>query len=147
MPLNWFIENPFQNWTRRSSQLIGTVFLMVDYRMPLAPLREELKRLCEETPEWDRRVCVLQVTDANEQAMQLRALVSSTDSGCSWDLRCRVREGLICYVQAHHPDALPRWRGELDRSRPPSDTIPVPASPEPQHAPSPEDGGPRRRTA
>ncbi len=146
VPLNWFIENPFQNWTRRSSQLIGTVFLMVDYRMPLAPLREELKRLCEEAPEWDRRVCVLQVTDANEQAMQLRALVSSTDSGRNWDLRCHVREGLICYVQAQHPEALPRWRGELDRRPPRSDPMSVPASLEPQHAPSPEDGGPRRET-
>jgi small-conductance mechanosensitive channel len=143
VPLNWFIENSFQNWTRRSSQLIGTVFLMLDYRMPLAPLREELQRLCNEAPEWDRRVCVLQVTDANEHAMQLRALVSSTDSGRNWDLRCRVREGLICYVQAHHPDALPRWRGELERGHP-TEQPPMPRSPEPQHSPSPEDGGPLR---
>jgi small-conductance mechanosensitive channel len=146
VPLNWFIENPFQNWTRRSSQLIGTVFLMLDYRMPLAPLREELKRLCEEAPEWDRRVCLLQVTDANDRSMQLRALVSSTDSGRNWDLRCHVREGLINYVQTHHPDALPRWRGELERSHPPLDQPAVSVSPEPQHAPSPEDGGPRRGT-
>ena len=144
VPLNWFIENPFQNWTRRSSQLVGAVFLMVDYRMPLAPLREELKRLCDEAPEWDRRVCVLQLTDANEHAMQLRVLVSSADSGRNWDLRCRVREGLIGYIQAHHPEALPRWRGELDRSHPATDEASIPASPEPQHAPSPEDGGPRR---
>lgn len=143
VPLNWFIENPFQNWTRRSSQLIGTVFLMLDYRMPLAPLREELKRLCREAPEWDGRVCVLQVTDANEHAMQLRALVSSSDSGRGWDLRCRVREGLICYVQTHHPDALPRWRGELERAHS-TDQPPMPRSPEPQHSPSPEDGGPLR---
>jgi small-conductance mechanosensitive channel len=143
VPLNWFIENPFQNWTRRSSQLIGTVFLMLDYRTPLAPLRDELQRLCNEAPEWDRRVCVLQVTDTNEHAMQLRALVSSTDSGRNWDLRCRVREGLICYVQAHHPDALPRWRGELERGHP-TDQPPMPRSPGPQHSPSPEDGGPLR---
>lgn len=147
VPLNWFIENPFQNWTRSSSQLIGSVFLMVDYRLPLAPLREELKRLCEEAPEWDRRVCVLQVTDTNEHAMQLRALVSSADSGRSWDLRCRVREGLLGYIQAHHPDALPRWRGELERNHPPMDPTSVPASPEPQSSPSPEDGGPRREAS
>ena len=144
VPLNWFIENPFQNWTRTGSQLIGTVFLMLDYRMPLAPLRDELKRLCREAPEWDGRVCVLQVTDTNEHAMQLRALVSSADSGRSWDLRCHVREGLIAYVQAHHPEALPRWRGELERSDHPPEQPPMPRNPESQHSPSPEDGGPRR---
>jgi small-conductance mechanosensitive channel len=144
VPLNWFIENPFQNWTRTGSQLIGTVFLMLDYRMPLAPLRDELKRLCSEAPEWDGRVCVLQVTDANEHAMQLRALVSASDSGRGWDLRCHVREGLIAYVQANYPEALPRWRGELERSGQPSEQPPMPRNPEPQHSPSPEDGGPLR---
>jgi small-conductance mechanosensitive channel len=144
VPLNWFIENPFQNWTRTGSQLIGTVFLMLDYLMPLAPLREELQRLCREAPEWDGRVCVLQVTDANEHAMQLRALVSSSDSGRGWDLRCHVREGLIAYVQANHPEALPRWRGELERSGHAPEQPPAPRNPEPQHSPSPEDGGPLR---
>jgi small-conductance mechanosensitive channel len=144
VPLNWFIENPFQNWTRTGAQLIGTVFLMLDYRTPLAPLRDELQRLCSEAPEWDGRVCVLQVTDANEHAMQLRALVSSSDSGRGWDLRCHVREGLIAYVQANHPEALPRWRGELERSGHPPEQPPLPRNPEPQHSPSPEDGGPLR---
>jgi small-conductance mechanosensitive channel len=144
VPLNWFIENPFQNWTRTGAQLIGTVFLMLDYRTPLAPLRDELQRLCSEAPEWDGRVCVLQVTDANEHAMQLRALVSSSDSGRGWDLRCHVREGLIAYVQANHPEALPRWRGELERSAHPPEQPPMPRNTEPQHSPSPEDGGPLR---
>ncbi|MFC5437891.1 mechanosensitive ion channel family protein [Rhodanobacter umsongensis] len=144
VPLNWFIEHPFQNWTRTGSQLIGTVFLMLDYRMPLAPLRDELKRLCRGAPEWDGRVCVLQVTDAGEHAMQLRVLVSSSDSGRGWDLRCHVREGLIAYVQANHPEALPRWRGELKRSGHPPEQPPTPRNPEPQHSPSPEDGGPLR---
>jgi len=112
VPLQWFIENPFQNWTRTSAQLIGTVFLWADYRLPLAPLREELQRLCREAPEWDGRVCVLQVTDASERSMQLRALVSARDSGQAWDLRCRIREGLIAYVQMHWPDCLPRLRVE-----------------------------------
>ncbi len=93
VPLQWFIENPFSNWTRSSSQIIGTVFLYVDYRMPLAPLREELARIVEAAPEWDGRVQVLQVTEGTERSMQLRALVSSLDSGLNWDLRCRVREG------------------------------------------------------
>jgi small-conductance mechanosensitive channel len=113
VPLQWFIENPFANWTKSSSQIIGTVFLHVDYRMPLAPLREELGRIVEQAPEWDRRVQVLQVTDATDRAMQLRVLVSSNDSGLNWDLRCRVREGLLVFVQMHYPQYLPRARAEV----------------------------------
>ncbi|MFC4764482.1 mechanosensitive ion channel family protein [Dyella koreensis] len=112
VPLNYFIENPFENWTRRTARLIGTVFLWVDYRLPLAPLRTELERLCREAPEWDGRVCVLQVVEAGERAMQLRALVSSADSGQGWDLRCRVREGLIGFVQREYPECLPVMRLE-----------------------------------
>jgi small-conductance mechanosensitive channel len=113
VPLQWFIENPFTNWTRSSAQIIGTVFLFVDYRMPLAPLREELARIVESAPEWDRRVQVLQVTDGTERSMQLRALVSSLDSGLNWDLRCRVREGLLGFIQQHYPQYLPRARAEV----------------------------------
>ena len=113
VPLQWFIENPFQNWTRRSAQIIGTVFLWSDYRLPLAPVREELERLVREAPEWDERVCVLQVTEAGERSMQLRALVSARDSGQAWDLRCKVREGLLNFIQRHHPECLPRVRAEL----------------------------------
>ena len=113
VPLQWFIENPFANWTRSSSQIIGTVFLYVDYRMPLAPLREELARIVEAAPEWDRRVQVLQVTDGTERAMQLRALVSSLDSGLNWDLRCRVREGLLDFIQQRYPQYLPRARADV----------------------------------
>lgn len=110
VPLQWFIENPFENWTRTTSQLIGTVFLWLDYRIPLDPLREELKRLCEAAQEWDGRVCVLQVTDTNDRAIQVRALVSARASGEAWDLRCKIREGLIAWVQEHQPDCLPRLR-------------------------------------
>ena len=117
VPLQWFIENPFANWTRSSSQIIGTVFLYVDYRMPLAPLREELARIVEAAPEWDRRVQVLQVTDGTERAMQLRALVSSLDSGLNWDLRCRVREGLLDFIQQRYPQYLPRARADVRPTR------------------------------
>jgi small-conductance mechanosensitive channel len=143
VPLNWFIEHPFQNWTRASAQIVGTVFLWLDYRVPMAPLREELARLCREAPEWDRRVCVLQVTDASERALQLRALVSSADSGRNWDLRCRVREGLLAFVQANFPQALPRWRGECSEpAEAPGDATrrPVRYPPPPQRSPHPEDG-------
>ena len=110
VPLEYFISKPFQNWTRTTSRIIGSVFVWVDYTLPLEPLRAELQRLCEGAKEWDRRVCVLQVTDANERAMQLRALVSSTGSAQNWDLRCIVREGLIAYIAREYPDALPVMR-------------------------------------
>jgi small-conductance mechanosensitive channel len=113
VPLQWFIENPFTNWTRNSSQIIGTVFLYVDYRMPLDVLRTELERILQTAPEWDGRVQVLQVTDATEKSMQLRALVSSFDSGLNWDLRCRVREGLLRFMQSAYPQFLPRTRADL----------------------------------
>lgn len=110
IPLQWFIENPFQNWTRSTSQIIGTVFLHVDYSMPLAPLRAEARRLCEASAHWDGRLCLLQVTEAAERTMQLRVLVTAVDSGKAWDLRCEVREGLLTFIQQHHPQHLPQWR-------------------------------------
>jgi small-conductance mechanosensitive channel len=113
VPLQWFVENSFANWTRSNSQIIGTVFLHVDYLMPLAPLRKELARILEQAPEWDRRVQVLQVTDATERTMQLRVLVSSQDSGLNWDLRCRVREGLLVFIQSHYRQYLPRARADV----------------------------------
>ncbi|WP_049124541.1 mechanosensitive ion channel family protein, partial [Burkholderia cenocepacia] len=133
VPLQWIIENPFTNWTRSSAEIIGTVYLSVDYRTPLAPLREELARLVHAAPEWDGRVQVLQVTDATERTMQLRALVSAADSSSCWDLRCRVREGLIAYLQDRYPQCLPRSRMELY----PHESAPDAPNPERPHARSP----------
>ena len=113
IPLQWFIENPFQNWTRRSAEIIGTVFLWTDYRMPMAPLRAECQRLCEAAPEWDGRLCKLQVTEAGEHSMQLRLLATATDSGKAWDLRCFVREGLIAFIAREYPQYLPVTRATL----------------------------------
>src|SRR5260364_19128 len=110
VPLQWFIENPFQNWTRTNAQIIGSIFLWVDYRLPLEPLRDELVRLCNAAPEWDHRAQVLQVTDTSERAMQLRVLVSSANSALNWDLRCKIREGLIEFIQRHYPSYLPHMR-------------------------------------
>jgi small-conductance mechanosensitive channel len=114
VPLQWFIENPFQNWTRSSSEILGTVWLWVDYRMPLQPLREELARVCKAASEWDGRVQVLQATEATERALQLRLLVSSADSSMNWDLRCKVREALIDFMQKNYPDYLPRQRTQIN---------------------------------
>jgi small-conductance mechanosensitive channel len=110
IPLQWFIEHPFQNWTRRTSEIIGSVFFWVDFRMPLAPLRRQVERICAEAAEWDRRLSLLQVTDTSERAMQLRVLVSATDSSRCWDLRCKVREGLIQFMQSRYPEFLPNTR-------------------------------------
>jgi len=115
VPLQYFIEKPFQNWTLTSSELLGTAFLWVDYGMPLEPLRAELRRVCEASREWDRRVCLIQVTDTSERAMQLRVLVSAADAGRAWDLRCLVREALIAYLQREWPQFLPRLRAEVAR--------------------------------
>lgn len=112
VPLEWWTQHPFQNWTRTSAEIIGSVFLWVDYRMPLEPLRQELSRVCQSSVLWDGRVCLLQVTEAGEHAMQLRCLVSSADSPRNWDLRCEVREKLLAYVQSHYPGYLPHLRGE-----------------------------------
>jgi small-conductance mechanosensitive channel len=114
VPLQQFIEKPFQNWTRVTSQILGAVFIWVDYGTPLEALRQELKRVCEAAPEWDRRVAIIQVTDANERAMQLRALVSSADAARNWDLRCLVRERLIEFIRREYPASLPRLRAALD---------------------------------
>ncbi|MDR3451649.1 MAG: mechanosensitive ion channel [Rhodoferax sp.] len=113
IPLQWFIENPFHNWTRKSASIIGTVFLWVDYRMPLEPLRKEAQRVCDAAPEWDRRLCKLQVTEAGKSAIELRLLVSSASSGQNWDLRCRVREALVDFMQREYPQHLPLMRAEL----------------------------------
>ncbi|WP_395701520.1 mechanosensitive ion channel family protein [Aquabacterium sp.] len=115
IPLQWFIEHPFQNWTRRDAALLGTVMLWLDFGTPLAALRTEALRLCERDPNWDRRVCVVQVTETSERAMQVRVLVSAASSGACFDLRCAVREGLIAFLHQHHPQALPRLRAELPR--------------------------------
>lgn len=113
VPLQYWIEKPFQNWTRSSSELIGTVFLWVDYRMPLAPLRTELQRICEASVHWDQRLAMIQVTEAGPQAMQLRCLVTSASASASWDLRCEVREGLLDFMQREYATFLPRQRAEV----------------------------------
>ncbi|RYE53840.1 MAG: mechanosensitive ion channel family protein, partial [Sphingobacteriales bacterium] len=119
VPLQYFIEHPFQNWTRKTSNLIGSLFLWVDYAMPLEPLRKELDKLCAQSPNlWDGKVCVLQVTEATEKAIQLRILVSTKDSSSNWDLRCFVREKLINFISLNYPECLPQVRANLHEETP-----------------------------
>jgi len=127
IPLQWFIENPFENWTRSNAQIIGSVFVWVDYRMPLEPLRQAAQRACEAAAEWDKRLCLLQVTEAGERSMQLRLLLTSANSSLNWDLRCKVREALIDFMQRDYPQFLPQMRAQLT-SPAASDTPPDPAA-------------------
>lgn len=113
LPLSYFLEHPFQNWTRRTAELIGSVFIYVDYTVPVEEVRKELRRIVESNPKWRGEVCVLQVTDATTNCIQLRALVDARDSSSAWDLRCDVRESLIQFLQEKYPQGLPRVRTEF----------------------------------
>ncbi len=113
VPLSYFIEQPFQNWTRQSSDILGTAFLYVDYTVPIEPLRAELERVVHASPLWDGNVCGLQVTNLSERTMELRCLVSSAGSSESFDLRCLVREKMIEYLRERYPLALPTARIQL----------------------------------
>lgn len=110
VPLEWWTQHPFQNWTRNNAQILGSVLLWLDHRQSVPALRQELERFVGAHPLWDGRVCELEVTDVSEKAMQVRCLVSSRDSSQSWKLRCAVREHLIQVVQTAHPQGLPRLR-------------------------------------
>ena len=112
LPLSYFIEKPFQNWTRANSRLLGSVFVWTDYTLPLDEARAALKEIIESHPLWDKRFWNLQVTDASEKTMQLRVLATSADSSKSWDLRCDIREKFILWIQKNHPQRLPRLRVE-----------------------------------
>ena len=115
LPISYFIEKPFQNWTRVTADLLGTVFLYTDYTVPVDAVREELHRILKSTDMWDGKAWVLQVTNATEHTMELRALMSSSDSPTSWNLRCLVREKLITFLQQNYPESLPRTRVEMER--------------------------------
>ena len=110
LPITYFIEKPFQNWTRITSQILGTVFLYVDYTFPVNELREEFNRLLKTTKLWDKRVGVLQVTDSKEHTIELRALMSARNSSDAFDLRCYIRENLLKYITTHMPQSLPQTR-------------------------------------
>lgn len=113
VPSTYFLEKPFQNWTRTSADILGTVFIYTDYTMPFEPLRKELSRLLESNPLWDKKVNVLQITDAKQTTVEIRALMSAANSPDAWDLRVYVREKLIEFIQREYPQCLPRTRVEI----------------------------------
>lgn len=115
LPTTYFIEKPFQNWTRVSADILGTVFIYTDYTVPIDKLREELTRVLESDKNWDGKVNVLQVTDSTEKTMEIRALMSAVDSPSAWDLRVNVREKLIDFLQKNFPESLPKSRIDIAR--------------------------------
>ena len=110
VPLTYFIEKPFENWTRERAELMGTSFLHVDYSVPVPALRAELERLLQDAPQWDQKTAGCQVTDLTAQTMEVRCLMSARNAGDLFDLRCLVREGMIAFIREKYPDAFPRMR-------------------------------------
>ncbi len=110
LPSTYFLEKPFQNWTRTTADIIGTVFLYTDYNISFDDLRQELDRILDETPLWDKNVKVLQVTESKETTVETRILVSAKNSPTAWDLRVHVREKMIDYIQKNYPESLPKTR-------------------------------------
>lgn len=110
VPLSYFIEKTFQNWTRTTADILGTVMIYADYTAPVQELREELHRILETTDLWDKRTWALQVTDATESTIQIRALMSARNGPAAFDLRCYVREKLVQYLRDRYPLALPKQR-------------------------------------
>lgn len=118
VPLSYFIEKPFQNWTRESASIIGAVFWYMDYTVPVDRVRAKLEELVRASPYWDGQVVNLQVTETDKDVITLRGLMSARTSPIAWDLRCEIREKLLVWLQAEYPGALPRLRGEMEM-RPP----------------------------
>ena len=115
LPISYFIERPFQNWTRTQADILGSVFIYADYTVPVKELRAEFERILRESPYWDKKVKVVQVTNATEHTVELRFLMSAADSPTAWNLRCEVREKLLGFLQERFPQGLPRTRVELRR--------------------------------
>ena len=113
LPIRYFIEKPFQNWTRTTTELLGTAFFYLDFSIPIDQLRKEFNRLVESSPLWDKRVKVLQVTDMKERSVEVRTLASARNSSEAFDLRCYIRENIILFIQKNYPESFPKNRSEV----------------------------------
>jgi small-conductance mechanosensitive channel len=131
LPINYFLEKPFQNWTRSSSEIMGTVFLHLDYSAPFDKIRQEFMRLLDASDLWDKRVGGMQVTDTTESAVEVRLLVSAVNSGNAFDLRCYIRENIIGFIQQNYPDCLPKARTVFSTENPASTSGNVTAEQQP----------------
>jgi small-conductance mechanosensitive channel len=110
LPINYFIEKPFQNWTRTGSEIMGTAMLYLDYNVPVEEIRKEFMRLVQQSELWDKRVAALQVTNLTDKTVELRCLISANNASQSFDLRCFLRENLLSYIKANYPQSLPQTR-------------------------------------
>jgi small-conductance mechanosensitive channel len=126
LPINYFITKPFQNWTRGSSDLIGSVFLYMDYSLPMDKIREEFTSLLKKNPRWDGRVNAIQVTDCKERVIEVRLVMSARNAGDTFDLRCYIREEMITFVQRNYPECLPKTRSEAIVQREDDNQEPTP---------------------
>lgn len=124
VPVSQFLEKPFQNWTRETSQLLGSVFWYLDPAADIPRLRAKLEELVKANPRWDGRFCNLQVTDTKPEAIEVRGLMTAKDASTAFDLRCDIREGLLAYIRAEMPEALVRTRGLLDFTPRPEPALP-----------------------
>tara|TARA_R110001583_G_scaffold33438_4_gene112936 strand:- start:28512 stop:29423 length:912 start_codon:yes stop_codon:yes gene_type:complete len=114
LPTTYFLDKPFQNWTRTSADIVGTVFIYTDYTISFVALREELTGLLNSSELWDKKVNVLQVTDSKETTIEIRILVSAKNSPTAWDLRVFIREKMIEYIQKNYPESLPKTRINIE---------------------------------
>ena len=115
LPINYFLEKPFQNWTRTTSEILGTVFIYLDYNAPMDAIRTEFVRLLNQSELWDKRVGIIQVTNTTEQTIEVRALMSAENSSEAFDLRCFIREKLVEFIYTNYPECLPKTRATIDR--------------------------------
>ncbi|MGV8962200.1 MAG: mechanosensitive ion channel family protein [Candidatus Saccharimonadaceae bacterium] len=106
VPIDYFLENPIQNWTSSTSHIIGTVYFYVSYDLPLDPIRKKLESYVKTNPKWDGRVQNVQVTDSKEWYKEIRILISSADSSINWDLRVEVREEIIDFINKNYPGSF-----------------------------------------
>ena len=129
VPLTYFIEKPFQNWTRKTGTIIGSVYWWLDYRAPVAQMRDKLEEILKSTDLWDGEVCNLQVSETDKTTIQVRALATASTSPRAWDLRCYIREQMINWLQAEHPEAFPRFRATTEvEEKPRPFEMPAPSS-------------------
>lgn len=110
LPVTWFLEKPFQNWTRTGADITGSIFLYVDYGFPVDSIRKALPDMLKESPDWDGRLWNVQVTKSTEQFKEIRILLSSADASKNWDLRTAIREKLIDFINTNYPDTFAKIR-------------------------------------
>lgn len=118
VPTNYFLEKPFQNWTRTSADLLANATIHVDYTTPVENIRNQLHEILKDSPYWDGKVWKLHVTNSTNQTVELRALMSAANSSNAWELRCEVREKLLIFLQENYADKLPKIRADVLRTSP-----------------------------